>query len=74
VLFGSPRILFQRILKCGKWFLLISLENSIVPQNEIAGEVKGRRELAKEMRKEAEEVIKQAKEKVEKMILGEEID
>ncbi|NQE46184.1 Type-1 restriction enzyme MjaXIP specificity protein [ANME-1 cluster archaeon GoMg2] len=43
-------------------------------QNEIAEEIKGRRELAKEMRKEAEEVIKLAKEKVEKMILGEEND
>ena len=43
-------------------------------QNEIAEEVKRRREGAEEMRKEAEEVIKQAKEKVEKMILGEEND
>jgi len=31
MLFGSPRILFQRILKIGKRFLFISLENSIVP-------------------------------------------
>jgi len=43
-------------------------------QNEIAEEVKKRREGAEELRKEAEEVIKQAKEKVEKMILGEEND
>jgi restriction endonuclease S subunit len=43
-------------------------------QNEIAEEIKGRIELAKEMRKGAEEVIKLAKEKAEKMILGEEID
>ncbi|KAF5426881.1 hypothetical protein C5S39_14335 [Candidatus Methanophagaceae archaeon] len=31
MLFGSPRIIFQRNLKIGKRFLLISLENSIVP-------------------------------------------
>jgi len=31
VLFGSPIILFQKIFWWGKRFLLISLENSIVP-------------------------------------------
>jgi len=40
-------------------------------QNEIAKEVKRRREKAEQLRKEAEEVVKQAKEKVERMILGE---
>jgi len=31
MIFGPPKILFQRIFKFGMWFLLISLENSIVP-------------------------------------------
>jgi len=37
MIFGSPRILFQRILKFGMRFLLISLENSIVPTVIISG-------------------------------------
>ncbi|MCK4731785.1 MAG: restriction endonuclease subunit S, partial [Methanophagales archaeon] len=41
-------------------------------QEQIAEEVEKRRERAKELRKEAEEVVKLAKGKVEKMILGEE--
>jgi len=39
-------------------------------QNEIAEEVKRRRERAERLRKEAEEVVKRAKEKVERMIIG----
>nr|AAU82197.1 hypothetical protein GZ11H11_4 [uncultured archaeon GZfos11H11] len=30
-LFGSPKILFQKIFGCGKWFIPISLKKSIVP-------------------------------------------
>ena len=41
-------------------------------QEEIAEEVKRRRERARELKKAAGESVKQAKEKVEKMILGEE--
>jgi type I restriction enzyme M protein len=51
--------------------LLISIP-LIEIQKEIAGEVRRRRERAKELQEEAEEVIKQAKEKVKRMILGEE--
>ena len=40
MLFGSPRILFQRILKFGKRFLFISLENSIVPNEYIRSSFK----------------------------------
>jgi len=43
-------------------------------QNEIAKEVKRKRERAEKLKQEAEEIIKQTKEEVERMILGEEID
>ena len=43
-------------------------------QIEVAEEVKRRRERAEKLKQEAEEIIKQAKEEVERMILGEKID
>ena len=56
----------------------IDVENLLIPvpsnetQNKIAGEIKARMQKAEQLRKEAKEVLEEAKERVERIILGEE--
>ncbi|VUT27925.1 MAG: EcoKI restriction-modification system protein HsdS [Candidatus Syntrophoarchaeum sp. GoM_oil] len=78
----AQKIIFDRI-KTGGIMGHISqeaLSNIIIPlpslqiQNKIANEVKARMQKAEQLQKEAKEVLEEAKERVERIILGEEED